>query len=242
MSDLPAPPPGLEADLLAPGLIHEMRHPLTGLKAGLQLIAKALGERVTTLDEWDLVASQVRRLEDTLQTFQELTDPRPGGLFPFAVEPVVKDALALLRLRTRRLGGRFALVVEGPMPPALGSSRALLHAVTNLVVNALEAVEETGRAGRVEVRLLRDPATRQPQVRVADEGAGLSPEAAARLFEPRFTTKPPGKGNGLGLSIARRLLGASRGELRLVAPGEPGRRPWAAAEFTIDLAAAGEGP
>jgi signal transduction histidine kinase len=63
---------------------------------------------------------------------------------------------------------------------------------------------------------------------------------ARRLFEPRFTTKP--RGTGLGLSIARRLMEASGGRVRLVAPGEPARRPWASAEFAIDLAAAGEGP
>jgi signal transduction histidine kinase len=244
MSELPTPTPpfGLEADLLAPGLIHEMRHPLSGIKAGLQLIAGALGERVTGLDEWDLVASQVRRLEDTLQTFQELAEPRPGSAIPFAVEPVVRDALSLLRFRSRRLGDRFALVVEGPVPLAHGSPRALLHALTNLAVNALDAVEAAGRPGRVEVRLLRDPAAARPQVRVADEGTGLSPEVARRLFEPRFTTKAPGKGSGLGLSIARRLLAASGGVVRLVAPGEPGRRPWASAEFAIDLAAHREAP
>jgi signal transduction histidine kinase len=242
MSDrkTPTPPSGIEADLLAPGLIHEMRHPLTGIKAGLQLIAAALGERITSLDEWDLVTSQVRRLEDMLQTFQELAEPRAGSAVPFAVEPVLRDALVLLRFRSRRLGDHFGLVVEGEVPLATGSARALLHAVTNLVVNAFDAVEEVARPARVEVRLLRDPSAPRAQVRVADEGPGLSLEVAQRLFEPRFTTKP--RGTGLGLFIARRLMEASGGQVRLVAPGEPARRPWASTEFAIDLAVAGEGP
>ena len=192
--ETPIPPSDIEADLLVPGLIHEMRHPLTGIKAGLQLIAAALGERVTSLDEWDLVTSQVRRLEDTLQTFQELAEPRAGRAVPFAVEPVLRNALLLLRFRSRRLGDHFALVVEGELPLAHGNPRALLHAVTNLAVNAFDAVEEMARPARVEVRLLRDPSAARAQVRVADEGPGLSPEVARRLFEPRLTTKPRGTG------------------------------------------------
>ena len=234
------PPPALEADLLVPGLLHEIRHPLSGIKAGLQLLGASLGPRLTSLDEWGLVTDQVRRLEETLLTFQELADPsldRAPALF--APEPVVLEALALLRFRLRPLGDRFALLVEGPVPAAQGSRRALLHAVTNLTVNALDAVEEAGGPARVEVRLGRDG--HRPQVRVADAGPGIAPAVAGRLFEPRVTSKPPGKGTGLGLFVARGQMRASGGEVRLVPPGEPGRRPWATTEFAVELAA-GEGP
>lgn len=234
------PPFGMEAELLAPGLIHEMRHPLSGIKAGMQLIAAALGERVTSLDEWDMVTSQVRRLEDTLQTFQELAEPQTICAVPFAVEPVVRDALALLRFRSRCLGDRFALVVEDGVPLAHGSPQALLHAVTNLVVNAFDAVEAVARPARVEVRVLRASPGEGAQVRVSDEGPGLSPAVARRLFQPRFTTKPRGKGTGLGLSIARRLIEASGGHVSVVAVGDPARRPWASVEFAIELVAAEE--
>lgn len=242
MIDPDSPPLASEADLLVPGLIHEMRHPLTGLKAGLQLIARTLGQRATSLDEWDLVTSQVRRLEEVLQAFQDLVEPERAAAIEFEVEPVVREALALLRFRSRRLGARFSVAVEHGLPAARGSPRALLHAVTNLAVNAFDAVDEAGRPGRVEVRLLRDPLRACPQVRVADEGIGLTPEVALRLFEPRYTTKPPGKGTGLGLPIARRLMEASGGGVRLVEAGDPARRPWAAVELAIDLAPAGERP
>ncbi|HZA50284.1 MAG TPA: sensor histidine kinase, partial [Myxococcaceae bacterium] len=51
-----------QAELFAPGLIHEMRHPLMGIKAGLQLISRQLGEAVTQQEEWQLVAGQLARL------------------------------------------------------------------------------------------------------------------------------------------------------------------------------------
>jgi len=231
-----------EAELLVPGLIHEMRHPLAGIKAGLQLIAGALGSRATSLDEWDLVLGQVRRLEETLQSFQRLIEPTGEPTISFPLEPVVKSALDLLRFRTRALGERFALVVEPPVAPARGSPRALLHAVTNLVVNALDAVEEVPAPARVEVRIRPGGPWGGAEVRVADQGPGLTAEVSRRLFEPRFTTKAPGKGTGLGLPIARRLIEAAGGSVRVVLPGEEGRAAWAVTELAIALPPGEAGP
>jgi signal transduction histidine kinase len=100
-------------------------------------------------------------------------------------------------------------------------------------MNALDAVEEAG-GGRVAVRLLGSPA----EIRISDEGAGISTQAAARLFQPRFTTKPEGKGSGLGLHIARQAMQRSGGDVRLVDAADPRRLPWARTEFSISLAPA----
>ena len=225
-----------DAALLVPGLVHEMRHPLTGIKAGLELLARDLGPALTGREEWELVRSQIRRLEETLQGFELLLEPGGDVRVPFDVEPVVRRAVGLLAFRVRRLGGRFAVAVEEGVPMAYGSPRALLHAVTNLVVNAIDAAEDAGACARVEVRLLPNPdAPSRPQVRVADAGSGIAPAHRARLFEPAFTTKGKGKGTGLGLHIARRMMAASLGGVSLL-DRDPARRDWARTEFAIDLA------
>lgn len=231
-----------EAELLVPGLIHEMRHPLAGIKAGLQLIAGALGTQVTRLDDWDMVLGQVRRLEETLQSYQRLIEPTGEPAICYSPEPVVRWALDLLRFRTRALGERFALRVDEPVAAVRGSPSALLHAVTNLVVNALDAVEEAPAPARVEVRIRPGGPSGGAEVRVADQGPGLTADAARRLFELRFTTKAPGKGTGLGLPIARRLIEAAGGSVRVVLPGEEGRAPWAATELAIALPPGEVGP
>ena len=231
-----------EAALLMPGLVHEMRQPVMGIKAGLQLLARALGERLTGLDDWHLVVSQVARLEEIFDAYQQFTQEVPADTRPFDASPVVLRAVDLLRFRTKKLGARFAVVAPGGLPAALGTPSVLLHALTNILMNALDAVEGAADRARVEVRLLT--ATGAPgrlQVRVSDNGCGIPSALRERIFEPLFTTKPPGSGTGLGLHTARRLLHPTGGVVQLLGEDAPLRQPWATTEFSIELPVASEG-
>ncbi len=75
------------------------------------------------------------------------------------------------------------------------------------------------------------------EVRVSDEGVGIAREHRARIFEPRFTTKDGGKGNGLGLHVARRLMTRYGGDVFLVGEEDRARAPWAVTEFCIAIPA-----
>ena len=220
-----------EAELLGPGLIHEMRHPLLGIKAGLDLIARRLGNQVTSLEDWELVATQVARLEELFRSYQQLFTPDTAGPSRFTLEPVIQRAVDLLAYRIRKLGGRFEWT-RGEAHVGLGSQNSLLHAVVNLLANALDAVEGAGKAARIAVRVLERPL----QIRISDEGSGIAPGDAARIFEPRFTTKPEGEGQGLGLHIAREAMLRAGGDVRLVAADDPLRLPWARTEFAVEIA------
>jgi signal transduction histidine kinase len=220
-----------EVELLGPGLIHEMRHPLVGIKAGLELISRRLGSEVTGLDDWQMVAAQVVRLEELFRSYQQLFAPEPAAGSRFSVETIVQRAVDLVAWRVRRLGPRFEWLREGGTHYAFGSTTALLHAAINLILNAVDAVEDAGGARRVAVRVLGDPVA----VRISDEGCGIAPEHVGRLFEARFTTKPAGRGTGLGLHIARQAMQRCGGTVRLVDAAEPRRLPWAVTEFAIEM-------
>ncbi len=223
-----------------PGLVHEMRQPVMGIKAGLQLLASVLRERLTQLDDWQLVLSQVARLEEIFGAYQQLMEEVSPDAHPFEAAPVVLRAVDLLRFRTKKLGTRFAVVTPHDLPAALGTPSALLHAVTNLVMNALDAVEGAADRARVEVRLLTCPGVPTLQLRVSDNGCGVPPALRERIFEPLFTTKPPGAGTGLGLHTARRMLRPFGGVVHLLADDAPLRQPWATTEFSVELPAAPE--
>jgi C4-dicarboxylate-specific signal transduction histidine kinase len=228
-----------EAALLLPGLVHEMRQPVMGIRAALQLLSRALGESLTRLDDWHLAVGQVARLEEILDTCQEFMESAPQDARPFEAAPVVLRAATLLHFRTTRLGSRFSVVIPRELPPVLGAPSALLHALTNLLVNAFDAVEATAGRGRVEVRLLTSAdAPGRVQLRVADSGCGVPGTLRERIFDPLFTTKPPGQGTGLGLYNARRMLRPFGGVVRLLRDDAPSRQPWAVTEFSLDLAVA----
>jgi len=220
-----------EAELLGPGLIHEMRHPLMGIKAGLELLARKTG--VGQSDEFRLMAQQVSRLEEMFRSWQDLFTPQRLPPALFAVEPVVQRSIDLLAYRLRKLGGRFVFQPAGPTY-GHGSTHAVLHAVTNLLVNAADAVED---GGRVQVRVLGGEAG--PEVRVSDDGAGIAAEDLPRLFSPRFTTKLEGRGSGLGLHVARTVMERTGGGVQLVPAADGQRLPWARTEFSVRIARAG---
>jgi signal transduction histidine kinase len=222
-------------ELFLPGLIHELRHPLLAIKAGLQLLAQKLEGPLREGEDLTLVTGQVARLEEILRNWQELLDPAGMAVSDFPAGEAARRAAALLAFRLRPLGGRFS-VEDRDALSARGSPNAVVHALVNLLGNALDAMEPTGGSGRLALRILAGAG--KVELRVSDEGPGVPPELRERIFEPRFTTKPRGKGSGLGLPLSRKLLRASGGELRLADAGDPQRLPWAGAEMVIELPAA----
>ncbi len=220
-----------DADLLAPGLLHELRQPLTGADAAATLLERAL-PALRGSDDWRLLRAQLARVAEIVNEYDELL--RPGAAAPerFAVGPVVARAVDLLAHRVRPLARRFGLERHDGGRQGWGAPGALVHAATNLLANALEAVEDRGDGARVLVRVL-GAASGGVEVRVSDEGVGIPPQHRARVFEPRFTTKGPERGTGLGLHVARQLMNRYGGEVFLVSDDDPDRAAWAVTEFCI---------
>jgi signal transduction histidine kinase len=229
--DRPRPLAEAEPDLVAPGLLHELRQPLMAIGAAAELLERELGARLAADGNWRMLRAQVDRAVEMVRGYEELLRPGEIAAAPFEVGPVIAHAVELLAHRLRPLAGRFALDA-GRAPPAFGAPAALVHAATNLLANALDAVGEKTGSGRIAVRVLAPDGARV-EVRVSDEGAGVPAELRSRIFEPRFTTKAPGRGSGLGLHIARRLMARFGGDVYLVDDRDPARLGWAASEFCI---------
>lgn len=221
-----------EAEHLAPGLIHEMRQPLMGILGALEMVARRMPE-VAASAEWRMLSEQAARLEELFRTFQTIFSGAPHASAPFAVDETVRRAVSLLGPRLRKLGDRFQLDAAAGPVVGLGTPPSLLHAVTNLLVNALDAVEGQAADARVQVRVLSGGG--RIEVRISDEGSGIPAEVRPLLFLPRFTTKPEGRGTGLGLHLARAAMRRSGGGVRLVEDSDPARASWARTEFAIEL-------
>jgi C4-dicarboxylate-specific signal transduction histidine kinase len=221
----------MDADLVAPSLLHELKQPLMGADAAATLLERAL-PRLAAVADWRMLRGQLARLAEIVSGYEDLLRPGDANATSFAVGPVVARAVDLLAHRVRPLAGRFLFAREDGDREGHGAPTALVHATTNLLANALEAVEDSGRAGRVAVRVLPG-AQGAVEVRVSDEGAGIPPDLRARVFEPRFTTKSPGRGSGLGLHVARRLMNRYGGAVLLVSDQDPARLPWAVTEFCV---------
>jgi signal transduction histidine kinase len=86
--------------------------------------------------------------------------------------------------------------------PLLGGRNRLLQACLHIVMNAYDAMSDTG--GRLDVRSVQGE--NEVVLRFEDSGRGMAPEVVARIFDPFFTTKPAGSGTGLGLFVCQRIV------------------------------------
>jgi signal transduction histidine kinase len=108
---------------------------------------------------------------------------------------------------------RSKLVVEGPPVKVIGGPVPLCQIMLNLIVNAAQSLEGTGRQGLIRVSW--EPEGDRVRVTVKDNGCGIPAELQQKVFEPLFTTKAAGVGTGLGLAICKELVERMGGQIQL---------------------------
>lgn len=212
---------------LTGGVAHDFNNLLQVVKGNLELLAGDLSTPAAA----GLPAAVQRRLRDALAgaergarlTRQLLAFSRRQPLAPKWV-----DALALVHgmsdMLARTLGERVEVIIDGDRPSwtALVDPTQLENAVLNLAINARDAMPEGGRL-TIEVRNRAGAAPDDAlwlEIAVSDTGVGMTPQVLARVYEPFFSTKPEGRGTGLGLPQVQGFIAQSNGRMEIEsAPG-----------------------
>jgi two-component system, sensor histidine kinase RegB len=210
--------------LLAAGAAHELGTPLNTIAVAAAEVARVAREEAVPAElgeDAELIREEVARCRGILGRLQQEHVDR--------AEPVA--AGELLAEMSRRLGAeaeRVHLEPAAGLPPLRVPREAAVQALLSLTRNALDA-SPPGRP--VQVHATREG--KGIRLEVLDEGAGLSPEAAAHAGEPFFSTKPPQQGMGLGLFLVRLLAAQVGGSFVLDA------RPGGGTRARLDLPAEG---
>jgi signal transduction histidine kinase len=236
---------------------HEIKNPLAPIRAAVETLRRLRARQDPEFDAYfdqatRTVLDEVVRIANIVTEFTRfarLPQPRPEVIDVAEVARQVVQMHAGAGADAPTEGGasadtdagigraRVTLTVHtGTMaPPAVNADRdQIARVLTNVVQNALDAVHGQGAEG--EVRVTVGGGGGQAVITVTDNGPGLSPEMASRLFEPYATTKT--HGTGLGLAIAQRIAIEHAGELSYVAPAEGDR----GATFRLVLSVSGPPP
>jgi signal transduction histidine kinase len=219
---------------LAASLAHEIGNPISAL-IGLQDLL--LSAELPPDEQRDFVqrmrreTERIHRILRDLLEFARPTENTSEPSEPGSVERAIFDTTALLAPQKALDDVELALDVEPDLPNVGLSDERLVQVVLNLVLNAADAC---GPGGRVAIAARRSE--HGVTLEVVDNGPGVSPEVAERLFEPFVTTKDTGKGTGLGLAVCRGLLEAVGGSISLDGAATEGAR------FVVVLPRAGGGP
>ena len=204
---------------LAGGVAHELNTPLSSILMGLDSTLKCLPDRperaVTRIER---ARSAVLQMKDIVSKLLFYSRDAVDRYEETDLNMVIEDTLQLVGHQLRLDGIEVELDLH-PLPLLTANSNQLQQVVTNLLMNARDAVLSSSEAPRrVQVRSRVQPDT--VVVCVQDWGPGIDAELQQRIFDPFFTTKDVGSGTGLGLSISQQLVRAHRGELTVTsAPG-----------------------
>jgi C4-dicarboxylate-specific signal transduction histidine kinase len=209
---------------LAAGIAHEVSSPLFGVMG--------LAEAILEEDDRELVEGYAKEIVDYSRTITELVVQLSGYSRSASQEyrttvelaTVVEDAVRLVARSSAVDAGAVELDLQ-PGVFVLARTSEVQQVFVNLVKNALEALDDFytatdgGFPGRVRVRVYQDERFVHAEVR--DNGPGIDPANQQAIFDPFYTTKPPGRGTGLGLNIVYRIVTKYQGQISVQsAPGE----------------------
>jgi signal transduction histidine kinase len=199
---------------LSAAFAHELNQPLGAILRNAEAAAMLLERPNPDIAELREIVSDIRkddrRAGNVIDHLRALLRRRSMEMQPLQIENVVRDVITLVRGDAAGKHVALDFISRSPLPPTLGDRVHLSQVLLNLILNALDAAQESrGPAPRVTI----DAACSDGviEVAVADSGKGIAPEVINRVFDPFFTTKPHGM--GMGLPVSRTIVEAHGGRL-----------------------------
>jgi signal transduction histidine kinase len=194
---------------LAASVAHEISNPLTAIIANAQILQRELPAGDDRLESVDLIALAGARAAQMVRNLLDFARKEQGQLVLTNINDTLRSALSLIQheLMTRSISLSFDAAEN--LPQVMVRADSLQGVWLNLLLNAIESIERMGGMIRVSSRRVGD----EVQVSIVDNGRGIPPERLERIFEPFYTTKAPGRGTGLGLSVCSRIIEQHRGRL-----------------------------
>jgi signal transduction histidine kinase len=213
---------------MAASISHNLKNPLGSMKTILQVQLENSSLPADARRDLSMVLSELDRLSAKLNQLLQYARPavRASAVMPNRVDvgAVAEQVISLLRHDAERRHVQLTLSDDSGGAFVVGSQEALADILSNLVVNAIEAMFE---GGSVSVGVTRE--AENVVLTITDDGPGISVENRANVFRPFFTTKP--SGTGLGLAIVERRGAEFGGNVDCQSPVTNGR----GAKFTVRL-------
>lgn len=218
---------------MAAMITHEVRNPLSSIGLNTELLEEELGHLPPERKEEALalcraITTEVDRLTGITEEYLQFARLPKPKLARERVERIIGSLAEFERGDLGMRGVELSLEIDPDLPDVMVDEGQIRQSLLNLVRNAADAVEEVG-GGTVAVHARRAGA--EVEVRVIDEGTGISPELMPKLFDPFFSTKEGG--TGLGLALTHQIVREHGGDIRV--ESEPGH----GATFVLSLPVAG---
>ncbi|OGC93687.1 MAG: hypothetical protein A2W25_06200 [candidate division Zixibacteria bacterium RBG_16_53_22] len=205
----------VSAGKLAAGVAHEINNPMASISTCAEGLLKmiddfpAVNEQKSLLREYlETIRDSAFRCKAITQRLLNFASIQSSEFEPLDFNEVIEDAVRLVQYDISAKGVDLELKLSREMPSVRLSRTSFPHAVVNLILNSLYAVE---RRGKITITTLLQG--QRAALKVEDNGCGIDGRHLQRVFEPFFTTKKVGEGSGLGLFICRNIVNNHGGEI-----------------------------
>ncbi len=203
---------------LLAGVAHELNNPLSVVVGHASLLREQAHDPGTR-SRAERIHTAAERCARIVKTFLAMARQKPPSWGVVRAEQAVEGALELAAYQLRTAGVAIERDLPADLPPVWGDADQLHQVLTNLVVNAHQALLQVAPPRRLAVRARR-LGVGEVAITVEDNGPGMREEVRKRVFEPFFTTKPQGVGTGIGLAVCHAIVTAHRGRILIdSAPG-----------------------
>jgi two-component system NtrC family sensor kinase len=194
---------------LVSGVAHEVNNPLSGIVGFSDLLLENPDLPEFARENLGIILQEAERTRLIVQNMLRFARELPPQRELVHINAVLRQTL---KLRSYGLANRNVQILERlaeDLPVVVADPHQIEQVFLNILNNSFDAIEQSGRAGRIEVETIA--CAENVEIYFCDNGPGISnPD---RIFEPFFTTKPVGKGTGLGLSICYGIIQAHDGEI-----------------------------
>ncbi|MGC8492105.1 MAG: PAS domain-containing sensor histidine kinase [Syntrophobacteraceae bacterium] len=212
---------------LAAGVAHEINNPLSGILIFADILLKELAGRNRQWSE-DLqeIIDQTMRCKEIVARLLDFSRQSIGRRQEYHINTAVERSMELVGHQALFYNVEFVKGLQTDIPVMTGDPGQLQQVFINFLLNAATAM---GGRGKIAITSRYDPACEEVTLEFADSGPGIAPEIMSRLFDPFFTTRGPGEGTGLGLSVAYGIIQQHGGNISAA------NSPSGGAVFTVRL-------
>ena len=207
---------------LSSSIAHELKQPLAAIvvnaNAGLRWLANERPDLDESRAALNAIVSAGHRAGEIIDSLRSMFKKGSQEKIPVQIDDVIQNVLALTRVELERKGIVIQTELTRPLPLVIGHDGQLQQVISNLVRNAVEAMNSVSPHARVLRVKSAFHDSEGVLVSIEDSGTGIDPENLDRIFEAFFTTKS--EGMGMGLAICRSIIEAHDGRLW----ASPGRR------------------
>jgi two-component system NtrC family sensor kinase len=204
---------------MAAVVAHEVNNPLSGILTYAKLLRKWVGsgqavheKREEAMECLDLIATESRRCGELIKNLLSLSRTAPMNVQSTDLRSVIDRSLLLVRHQLELAGIELQLKLAEDLPPVPCDPAQIEQVLLALIMNAIDAMPRGGSLW-IETRLGHDET--EVEIKVRDDGAGITPDVLPQIFEPFMTTKENGRGVGLGLAISRGIIERHNGRIEV---------------------------